>query len=150
MTKQRIIAIDPGKLSGYVVIDYDQETNTVSSLESAELTDVELWERLVKDITPDVEVVYEKFFITTETGKKSDVNYSLEHIGVIKFLCWKNHVTDIYSYSPSEAKNFCDNKRLKNVDLWHVGGAGHANDALRHLVLHLVKNRGFRHPGLLK
>ena len=147
---RRIIVVDPGKLSGYVVADYNLDTCTVESLETVELDAEELWDRLTLDLKPDVEVVYEKFFITTETGKKNNVNYSLEHIGVIKYLCYKSGITDVFSFSPSEAKNFCDNKRLRNVELWHKGGEGHANDALRHLVLHLVKNRKFRHKGLLK
>lgn len=147
---RKIYAIDPGKKSGFVVANYDTDANKVESYETYELDQMEVCEWLEGiNGQEDVEIVFEKFFITTETGKKNDVHYSLEIIGVIRYFAWKYQIP-LYSQSPSDAKNFCDNKRLKNVDLWHVGGEGHAKDALRHLVLHLVKNRNWRPEGLLK
>lgn len=148
---KKIYVLDPGKATGLAVVYYDTEKNEIIEYETFELDQMETCTVLenIQHDSEDVEIVFEKFFITTETGKKNDVHYSLEIIGVIRYFAWKYQIP-LYSQSPSDAKNFCDNKRLKNVDLWHVGGEGHAKDALRHLVLHLVKNRNWRPEGLLK
>jgi hypothetical protein len=37
---------------------------------------------------------------------------------------------------------------LKRLDLWHRGGAGHANDAIRHAVTAAIKSR-WRDPRML-
>lgn len=147
-----IIAIDPGKATGLVVLKYNDMENIVDSYESFEYDQIEVCSFLdsldeMKD--EHIEIVFEKFFITPETGKKNDVHYSLEIIGVIRYFSWKYGIP-IFSQSPSDAKNFVSNDRLRAVDLWHVGGAGHAKDALRHMVLHLVKNRGWRPDGLIE
>jgi hypothetical protein len=39
---------------------------------------------------------------------------------------------------PSQ-KPFADNEKLHAVDFWHVGGAGHANDSLRHAMVWIVE-----------
>jgi hypothetical protein len=41
--------------------------------------------------------------------------------------------------SPADAKAMFPNEALKKVGAWHVGGEGHANDAIRHALLRLVK-----------
>jgi hypothetical protein len=38
-----------------------------------------------------------------------------------------------------DAKNMFPNKALKILKFWHVGGAGHALDAIRHALLALVR-----------
>lgn len=154
---KQIYVFDPGKLTGMAVINYTEESQEATLIDSGELTVEEFWdflnetEALIEDrllTGTQMEIVYEKFFITPETGKKNDTDYSLRLIGALQYVANK-HGLPTYSYSPSDAKNFVDNKRLKNVGLWHVGGEGHAKDALRHAVLHLVKNRNWRPEGLL-
>lgn len=158
MTKT-VISIDPGKASGVAVLDYT-DLDDVKILYSGELDQQEtcefienlvLYEEHMLESSPDrsFEVVYEKFQITAQTGKNTnEENWSAEIIGVIKFLCRK-HGFKFTVQTPAEAKNFVPNDRMKAVGIWHTGGEGHAKDALRHGVLFLVKNKGWRPPNLL-
>ena len=115
-----IVAIDPGKMTGLVVLKYNDMENVVDSYESFEYDQMEVCSFREELNTLDhPEVVFEKFFITPETGKKNDVHYSLEIIGVIRYFSWKYDIP-IFSQSPSDAKNFVSNDRLRAVDLWHV------------------------------
>jgi hypothetical protein len=55
--------------------------------------------------------------------------------------------TQLVMHKPA-AKVAINNEQLKAVGLWHRGGAGHANDALRHIAIRLI-NVGWRDPRLL-
>jgi hypothetical protein len=85
-----------------------------------------------------------------ETAKNSQAPWSLEMIGVLKQVCRDYHypLELVYAQRPTEAKNVVPNPKLKRLELWHRGGAGHANDAIRHAVLCLIK-RGWEDPRLL-
>ena len=69
----------------------------------------------------------------------SDVNWSLELIGVTRWLCMY-YGKELVFQSPAEAKGFASNKRLKAVDLYFPSAGGHQNDAVRHLLTYLVGN----------
>jgi hypothetical protein len=84
-----------------------------------------------------VEVVIEDFRITDATGDLSEAPWSLKLIGATEMMCFK-YQKSMVKQQPSE-KAFPTNDRLRLVDFWHVGGAGHANDALRHAMVWIVK-----------
>ena len=133
--RNKLLAIDPGKLTGVAVIDItDVEKPTVDF--TAEMTVdqfsdyIELYLFENKDT---VRVVIERFIITVATAKKSPQPYSMELIGVVKFLCRKYEIP-IWLQNPDERK-FADNTKLKKVNFWHVAGEGHALDALRHALV---------------
>lgn len=159
MTKT-VISIDPGKASGVAVLDYS-DLDDIKILYSGELDQQEtcvfienlvLYERYMAELEPDrsFEVVYEKFQITAQTGKNTnEENWSAEIIGVIKFLCRKDGFKFTVQ-TPAEAKNFVPNERMKAVGIWAKSPNGHVHDALRHAVLFLVKNKGWRPEGLLQ
>jgi hypothetical protein len=96
----------------------------------------------------DLRIVVERFTITAETGKKSQSPWSLEIIGAIKYICHINGLPEPTLQTPTDAKNFSPNPRLKALALWHRGGHGHALDALRHALLYAVKN-GYRDKRLI-
>jgi hypothetical protein len=85
--------------------------------------------------------VCERFTITAQTTKNSQAPYSLEQIGVLKHLCreFGYDPEAIVFQSPADAKNMFPNPALKKIGTWHVGGAGHAQDAIRHALLRLTK-----------
>lgn len=148
-----LIAIDPGKASGFAVLDYTN-LDDIKILHSAELEQMQTVsevDTLLSDADDpsDYEIVMEKFTITAQTGKNSNAeNWSPEIIGAVKYLAWREGVA-YTEQTPAEAKNFVPNDRMKNVGIWHVGGEGHARDALRHAVLYLIKHKGWRPSGLL-
>lgn len=144
-----LIAIDPGKLSGYAVFRVSPEGPEL--VLSLELNEQDLWDQLTVDLSHldmPTRVVFETFKITPQTGKNSDAPWSLEHIGVIKYLC-REFGVQWHEQTPAAAKTFATNERLKKLKFWHVGGAGHANDAIRHAVLYLVQTVHWQSRDLL-
>lgn len=148
-----LIAIDPGKASGFAVFDYTDLDN-IKVLYSAELDQMqtvgEVDTLLSEAENPsDYEIVMEKFTITAQTGKNTNAeNWSPEIIGAVRYLAYTEGVS-FTEQTPAKAKNFVPNDRMKNIGIWHTGGEGHARDALRHGVLYLVERKGWRPSGLL-
>lgn len=143
-----IIGIDPGLMTGFGIVDKDT-LEVVDSQEIGSWWDVgkRVHNIFIDNDSLNYEVVIEKFTITTQTGKKSQQPFSLKLIGAIEYLCYRYDVM-CTEQTPAEAKNFSTNDKLRNLELWHVGGAGHANDAMRHILVYMVKN-GFRDPRML-
>jgi hypothetical protein len=61
----------------------------------------------------------------------------LELIGVVKYLV-PVRTTAVVFQSPSEAKAFSTDSKLKKVG-WYQPGLPHARDASRHVLLHAAK-----------
>lgn len=154
-----LVSIDPGKASGWGVFDYTDLNNVyvMSSGEYNQFTTCESVEKLFteNDLTGfpplserKIDIVMEKFTITAQTGKNTNAeNWSAEIIGTCRYFA-KKYNAPFTEQTPSEAKSFVPNERLKTVGIWHTGGEGHARDALRHGVLYLIKNKGWRPLGL--
>lgn len=146
-----VFSIDPGLMSGVALLNVPDE-GQISVMGSWELAVEETEDcafEMTKTYAPhDLHVVLERFTITPETGKKSQAGWSLELIGSITYICRKAQINPPVLQMPVDAKNFVPNARLKNLGIWHRGGAGHALDALRHGVLYAVKN-GYRDPRLI-
>lgn len=135
-----LLSIDPGLATGVCLIDLIDPENPVK-VWSKEVTIEEFHDNIEQLIShEETHVVIEDFKITVETGKLSDAPWSLELIGVVRYLCYLNgKVLDLQL--PSQ-KPFADNDKLRAVDFWHVGGEGHANDSLRHAMVWIVdRNR---------
>jgi hypothetical protein len=83
-------------------------------------------------------IVIERFTITSATAKNSQAPWSLEVIGIVKWLVFIELGLDpdevITMQGPAEAKRLITNDILRKCNLWHRGGQGHANDAIRHAV----------------
>ncbi len=142
-TTKAILAVDPGLASGVVfmvwsgvegedpVIDYSGEVGPDEY--ATPLRDfISRWEAF-----DQFEVACERFTITTATGKKAQAPYSLEQIGVLKQICrdYGFPVEKIRLQTPADAKNMFPNTALHTLEQWHVGGKGHALDAIRHALL---------------
>lgn len=132
-----LLAIDPGLATGVAMIDLTDYDNP-KVMWSDELTITQFYDTIDKLIgREDLAVVIEQFKITVETGKLSDAPWSLNLIGIVDYLCY-HRGAEIYFQMPSQ-KPFADNEKLRAVDFWHVGGAGHALDALRHAMIWIVE-----------
>lgn len=150
-----LISIDPGKLSGFVILDITNtltDDSTPDILESAEkeqmITCYDVHHLLSADNDINYRVVCEDFIITTQTGKKKDTRYSLEIIGALRYLTGMYHVPFTLQ-RPSEAKSFVSNERLTSMDLYVKGGEGHMRDAMRHAVYNLCFHLDRTPKGLL-
>lgn len=144
-----IFGVDPGKASGLCIISWDSDSNSPDPvLEwSAEVDpdsfadEVEKCLRYNSNDSGQFYVACESFTINAQTAKKSQAPWSLENIGVLKHLCRRAGypVEKIAFQAPANAKNMFPNPTLKLLETWHRGGEGHANDAIRHALLRLVK-----------
>ena len=150
-----VLAIDPGKVTGLAL--FSHESGSEPTLEwSGELEQHEVVEAVRSVLwSPEkrhhVDIVCERFVINSQTVRNSQAPYSLEVIGMVKQCLLDNGrpIDDIFFQGPAEAMSMFDNKKLKKLEYWHVGGAGHALDAIRHALLRLVK-RGWKPLKLLQ
>lgn len=144
-----LLLVDPGKVSGVALVQPGAEQEIVWSGEYDFMETCNLVNKVAQVYGPRLRIVCESFTITPMTAKNSVAPWSLELIGVIKYLAGAYHVEQLVFQTPQKAKNFCPNPRLKAVGFWHRGGDGHARDALRHGVTHLV-DCGWHHEKLLE
>jgi hypothetical protein len=130
---------DPGLVSGVALLNWSPEVG-ITKYDSFEgtLGEVgEACERFMQDFDPTMaEIVVERFTITARTAELGSPDWSLKVCGEIEWLIWKhwgrNGAEEIHYQAPGDAKKLVPNPVLKRAGVWHVGGAGHANDALRH------------------
>lgn len=136
MTRPYVLAVDPGKTSGWAYW-YDGAIIATGEDEFIDLlTRTDMWIEAIA--RGQGVIVCERYIINKGTLEKSRQYWSLEIIGALRYLCLK-HDVEFVLQSPSDAKAFSDNEKLRRMD-WYVRGKQHANDALRHLLLYLVKS----------
>lgn len=144
-----VLSVDPGKATGIALVEW---SGSSEDLPQRLLSTEPQEEFFAQDVRiclnnwrshESFVVVCERFTITAQTAKKSQAPYSLEQIGVLKHLCREAGypVENIVFQSPADAKNMFPNKALQSLGVWHKGGEGHANDALRHALIALVRKK---------
>ena len=87
-------------------------------------------------------VIIESFTINAATHRKdpAGVHAALNIIGALQYECTRHRVPFVLR-SPSGAKAFATDDKLRKVGWWNPSVGGHANDAARHLLTWLTKNR---------
>ena len=145
MSKLVVLAYDPGETTGYAVWGYPEGE---MSFGQAPWFDAATWsmtyvEALVEAY--EVQLVSESFVITQRTLRTSRENWSLEFIGILRWLALRYTGNELVLQSPGNAKSFGSDARLNALG-WRQKGRPHANDAARHLLLYLVNN-GLLDPG---
>jgi hypothetical protein len=143
---KHVLAVDPGKASGIIFMSLAGPEETPTIIYSSESQPEEYGLALNTfmngwNLFDDFTVVCERFTINAQTVRNSQAPYSLEQIGVLKHICREHgyNPEKIAMQSPADAKAMFPNEALKKVGTWYVGGEGHANDAIRHALLRLVK-----------
>lgn len=144
-----VLAVDPGKASGIAFLEWSgQDNDNPKILYSVEAQPEEFatnirigldgWKKY-----ENFTVSCERFIINAQTVRNSQAPYSLEQIGILKHLCRENGypVDKLVFQAPVDAKNMFPNKALQTIGTWHKGGEGHANDAIRHALLTLARQR---------
>lgn len=141
--KPLILAVDPGLANGACLV----RREGLEKLHSTELPWIELTDWIASVFIEhgnDVDVVVESFRITPFTAKTSagSANTAIEVIGQVKLLMKQFGVgdpMDLPQQTPGDAQAFADGKKLRALGWWHKGGEGHANMALRHAALRLLR-----------
>ena len=128
---EQIIAVDPGKVTGWAVLGIEGlYTGGEGSLHDI-LASIETL--LIEGDKPII--VCEDFIFTTATAKKSRQTWSTEGIGVLRYLAARYQVSFIIQ-GPAAAKRFAIDDKLKAMGWYHPTPGGHRNDAARHLLLY--------------
>lgn len=144
-----VLSVDPGKATGVGLVEWSGKPEDLPKrLLSIEVQPEEFAQAVTAGMAGWKEhdtfiVVCERFTITAQTVRNSQAPYSLEQIGVLKHLCREAAypVDKIVMQTPADAKNMFPNKALQTIGIWHKGGDGHANDALRHALMVLVRQK---------
>lgn len=136
MTHRYVFGIDPGKTTGYAILNIKHgEFETTGQKEQQEFcTLAESW---LERFASSTLVVCESFIITMATAKNSQAPWSLEIIGAVRYLCGK-YDADFELQSPADAKRFSTNDKLKAIG-WYTPAMRHQNDAVRHILLAAAK-----------
>lgn len=145
--KRLILAVDPGKKSGICALTHERGQAPVL-LSSGEFLMEEYHTPILnsfdyaRNLDIEISVVCERFTINAQTIKNSQAPFSLEQIGILKYLMLSSgmDVDSIVFQSPADAKRMFSNEALKKLNYWHRGGEGHALDAIRHGLLYSVKS----------
>lgn len=147
MSERIVLAVDPGKSTGIAAFSYTPGEDPVL-LGSGEYDNLNFGRPILETIATamaqkaELDIVCERFIINAQTVRNSQAPFSLEQIGVLKYIAYDTfgiHPDKIIFQSPSDAKKMFPNDALKKLDYWHKGGEGHALDAVRHGLLRLVK-----------
>jgi hypothetical protein len=140
-----VLAIDPGKATGMALFSLELGSEPVlewsKELEQDEVAEAVRSVLWAPEIRHHLDVVCERFTINAQTVRNSQAPYSLEVIGIVK-QCLKDNgrpMDDIYFQAPADAMSMFTNEKLKKLEYWHRGGAGHALDAIRHALLRCIK-----------
>ncbi len=133
-----IIAVDPGIATG--IAEY--VNGSVNAWEDPWMTAVDYTE----DMHPDV-IVVENFIprVGVALTWQPDALYC---IGALKYLSQKQS-SEFVLQPPAHAKQFSTNDKLKRIGWYTPTIGGHANDAVRHLLLYAVRHQLVETEGLL-
>ena len=146
MTTRLVLAVDPGKTTGVCMFYFGEGEPTLAW--AGEYSEQEFAGAVKSAITEAdaresiLEITCERFTINAQTVRNSQAPYSLEQIGVLKYLIRESNgiAQEISFQSPADAKRMFPNEALKKLEYWHRGGEGHALDAILHGLLYLAKH----------
>jgi hypothetical protein len=146
MSNKIILAVDPGKTSGICTFSVAPNEEPVLEKSGEYLMKeyhIPIYETIMyaKAMQFTIDIVCERFIINAQTVRNSQAPFSLEQIGILKYIMLDCQIDpeELIFQSPSDAKKMFPNETLKKLEYWHRGGDGHANDAIRHGLIRCVK-----------
>lgn len=144
--RNRIIAFDPGKTSGWAT--FNRATETFESGQTNFDQTAILAHTEANTYRDEIDIVSESFIITVNTAKNTQATWSLELIGIFRYVSRSLTGQDVKLQDPASAKRLMSDSMLKVLG-WHKPGKGHANDAARHLGTFLL-SRGWMDDRIIK
>jgi hypothetical protein len=124
-----VLWFDPGLTTGWAYLEM------ASSFNSGQAPFESIGELLTgwaEILGPNLWVGWELYNVTQGGGKAGTPKYSLETIGMLKWICHAHDVT-VLKAMPSASRKLGDEIKLKKLD-WRKRGQVHANDAAMHLL----------------
>jgi len=139
----RCLAVDPGATTGVAL--WLSPGPQPATYQLAVNDAVDLCENLLNN-QPTTLVVCESFI--PRPGAKSWQPDAIETLGVLRHVArWHGHKFELQS--PADAKRFSTDTKLRNLGWYRTTTGGHINDALRHLLLALVRHQAIDLGGLV-
>lgn len=135
-----IVGVDPGGTTGLSWWDEATQRLEATAQQSAQHAVSTLWAWLEEHAPQlSVEVACERFQIGPRTLQASRQYDALHVAGAVRFKCGQLGVP-YCEYPPATSKRLATNERLQLLRLYRPG-QGHANDATRQVIAHLVSTR---------
>ena len=136
---ENVLAVDPGKVTG------------VAMMRDGGFTSFQLegWWGTIETLREEARscdvVVVESFVVRANTHKLDSGSFAhtTDLIGACRFVAADLDMGFV-KQTPGEAKSFASDDKLKALGWHNPTKGGHANDAARHLLTYLVKNRDIR------
>ena len=132
------LAIDPGGHTGLAWMIGNEFGSAV--LDGGRFGFLEAWVMSLEVAGRPDFIVCEDFIITSATARKSAQPDPYRIIGYVEGWCFLNQVP-FKLQTPSQAKGFGTDAKLKHLGWYRAGNGGHDNDAARHLLVHLTACR---------
>lgn len=130
----RVFAVDPGAVTGFA----SWQDGMLHHVEQKPHEEFVRWATThIMFEWADV-IVCEDFKVTIHTVRKTWQPYSLHQIGWLKYEAIAAG-TGFALQTPADAKGFASDNKLKALGWYTPTPGGHVNDALRHLMLYLVR-----------
>ena len=134
MQHKFIVAVDPGGTYGLATALIDSSLTGVVSQEREPIVAL----CAVEALLPITEFLICESFIP-RPGIRTNQPEALEGIGALRFMAYKANVP-FELQSPADAKRFSTNAKLERLGWRTPTKGGHADDALRHLLLGAVRH----------
>lgn len=137
-----IIALDPGKVTGLAVWS-PKDPLAIATREVSPLDAIEYVDAAHARNQGAIEVVAEKFTISERTIKTA---LSLDALDVNGWLTMESQrkLFPLHMQLPSQAKAFATDDKLRVLGWYTKTKDGHANDAARHMLTHLISVPEYR------
>ena len=145
------LAVDPGGITGVAWAAGDdplvQGAVISGEVPGGRFGFYDWFEAFVERGYPLRAVVCEDFIVTAKTARLTQQPDAMRIIGYLE--AWtRRHGVPFVLQTPSTAKTFATNTKLRHFGWYQPTSGGHNNDAVRHLLTYLAVRD--RHPGVLE
>lgn len=139
----RILGIDPGGTTGMVEcrLTDDHPLEIVTWSENDLFMWADTFERVLTDRRPNI--IIAESWVPLQSAPYADPNDACQPLGVCRWLARRAGV-EVVMQQPRRRHGVTD-KALKDSGYWIRGGAGHARQALKHVLVY-VSNSLFHRP----
>lgn len=131
-----IVWFDPGLTTGWATFGSDDVFDSGQDRFEDVGEALTCWAQL---LGPSLWVGWELYNVTQGGGKAGTPKYSLETIGMLKWIC-HSHGATVLKAMPSASRKLGDEVKLKRV-AWRTPGKVHANDAASHLLAFMLREK---------
>lgn len=145
-----VLAIDPGLVTGWALYNLDDHPKQdVSAGETDGRHALADKVRSIISTGVTLEVVCEDFVISERTIKTARDDNALRIIGWLD-LELEHLGIELTLQTPAQAKAFATDDKLKTIGWYDSTPGGHRNDALRHLLVYMVRHHPDHASEILK